>query len=203
MKKLMVIACVMTMVMALAGAASAYVIQGAPTANSGGVFMISNLNDNPPAGINDTAIVQTWFVLADNQDWDGVGDPGALNLRMFNSSSPLTWTFAAYVESADQNPTLTVAIYGANGQLGDVVGEKWELKNKLTGEVLASNTWAADMISAAKPLFTYTFTDTSGMVGRENAVALTLGEAVPEPGSMVAMLSGLVGLVGFGIRRRK
>ena len=26
---------------------------------------------------------------------------------------------------------------------------------------------------------------------------------VPEPGSMVAMLSGLVGLVGFGIRRRK
>lgn len=26
---------------------------------------------------------------------------------------------------------------------------------------------------------------------------------IPEPGSMVAMLSGLVGLVGFGIRRRK
>jgi len=26
---------------------------------------------------------------------------------------------------------------------------------------------------------------------------------VPEPGSMVAMLSGLVGLVGYGIRRRK
>lgn len=27
--------------------------------------------------------------------------------------------------------------------------------------------------------------------------------AVPEPGSMVALLSGLVGLVGFGVRRRK
>jgi len=27
--------------------------------------------------------------------------------------------------------------------------------------------------------------------------------SVPEPGSMIAMLSGLVGLVGFGIRRRK
>ena len=28
-------------------------------------------------------------------------------------------------------------------------------------------------------------------------------QCVPEPGSMVVMFSGLVGLVGFGIRRRK
>lgn len=34
-------------------------------------------------------------------------------------------------------------------------------------------------------------------------VAGTTGSIVPEPGSMLAMLSGLVGLVGFGIRRRK
>jgi len=33
--------------------------------------------------------------------------------------------------------------------------------------------------------------------------ALTQIPSVPEPGSMVAMLSGLAGLVGFGIRRRK
>jgi hypothetical protein len=26
---------------------------------------------------------------------------------------------------------------------------------------------------------------------------------IPEPGSMFALLSGLVGLVGFGVRRRK
>jgi hypothetical protein len=27
--------------------------------------------------------------------------------------------------------------------------------------------------------------------------------SVPEPGSMIAVLSGLIGLVGFGIRRRR
>jgi hypothetical protein len=36
--------------------------------------------------------------------------------------------------------------------------------------------------------------------GQANAIQLQL---VPEPGSMLAMLSGLVGLVGYGIRRRK
>ena len=30
-----------------------------------------------------------------------------------------------------------------------------------------------------------------------------LGSTIPEPGSMIAVLSGLVGLVGFGVRRRK
>jgi len=34
-------------------------------------------------------------------------------------------------------------------------------------------------------------------------VAYTPGPIVPEPGSMVAMFSGLVGLAGFAIRRRK
>jgi len=34
-------------------------------------------------------------------------------------------------------------------------------------------------------------------------IELQLVSVVPEPGSMLAMLSGLVGLVGYGIRRRK
>lgn len=200
MKKLLVIACVMAMVMGIAGAAGAYTIQGGPTANSGGTFMISTVNDNLPSPVNDTVVVFTWFALTANQNWAGGSDPGALNQRVFDTTPPAQWTFAAYVESAVQNPSLTILVYGP--QLDDVVGQTWALRNKTTGAILASNTWTASMTSADNYLFSYTFADTSGMVGRENALALTLGQ-VPEPGSMVAMLSGLVGLAGFGIRRRK
>ncbi len=38
--------------------------------------------------------------------------------------------------------------------------------------------------------------------GRETAAVYTLTQ-VPEPGSIVALCSGLIGLAGFGIRRRK
>jgi len=42
----------------------------------------------------------------------------------------------------------------------------------------------------------------TGTPGRETAALYTLTQ-VPEPGSMIALCSGLIGLVGFGIRRRK
>ncbi len=50
----------------------------------------------------------------------------------------------------------------------------------------------------------YTFATGLTMNPGESAWTLTMEESVvPEPGSMLAMLSGLVGLAGFGIRRRK
>lgn len=61
--------------------------------------------------------------------------------------------------------------------------------------------------------YTHTFTLTAGqsldaVVTGQDAVMLnyTISDApanTPEPGSMLALASGLVGLVGFGIRRRK
>jgi hypothetical protein len=39
--------------------------------------------------------------------------------------------------------------------------------------------------------------------GYDVIVAATPLASVPEPGSMLAMFSGLVGLVGFGTRRRR
>jgi hypothetical protein len=46
-----------------------------------------------------------------------------------------------------------------------------------------------------------TFTKTFAFTGQD--IPIQLVAVVPEPGSMLAMFSGLVGLVGYGIRRRK
>lgn len=47
------------------------------------------------------------------------------------------------------------------------------------------------------------FTTNIAYDGTPIALQLVASADVPEPGSMLAMFSGLVGLVGFGIRRRK
>jgi len=49
-----------------------------------------------------------------------------------------------------------------------------------------------------------TFTLATPLSYTGNAISLqVVASTVPEPGSMVALFSGLIGLVGFGIRRRK
>jgi len=54
--------------------------------------------------------------------------------------------------------------------------------------------------TSAAPQLNWTFNNVSQSISWANPIKL---ELVPEPGSILAMLSGLVGLVGFGIRRRK
>lgn len=53
--------------------------------------------------------------------------------------------------------------------------------------------------TSAAPQFSTTLDITAG----QKISGLKLVYSVPEPGSMVALFSGLVGLVGYGIRRRK
>lgn len=62
--------------------------------------------------------------------------------------------------------------------------------------------WTAPMSSsgsATAPQWTTSFAIGEGYT----PLRLVASTIVPEPGSMVALFSGLVGLVGFGIRRRK
>lgn len=56
--------------------------------------------------------------------------------------------------------------------------------------------------TSSAPQFTWTIENAQNYKGIENALNVILAP-VPEPGSIVALASGLVGLVGFGIRRRK
>lgn len=73
----------------------------------------------------------------------------------------------------------------------------------LTNTVLLSGVSNATTYTQVAPAGKYTLpvfkSETPGAVGQGYILEVT----VPEPGSMIAMLSGLVGLVGFGIRRRK
>jgi hypothetical protein len=56
--------------------------------------------------------------------------------------------------------------------------------------------------SSTNPIFTFEIPNAQNYKGLSNALDVILAP-VPEPGSILALASGLVGLVGFGIRRRK
>ncbi len=62
--------------------------------------------------------------------------------------------------------------------------------------------------SSSAPIFTFVINNAQQYKGLANALDVRLEPFVseppiPEPGSIVALASGLVGLVGFGIRRKK
>jgi hypothetical protein len=99
--------------------------------------------------------------------------------------------------------TATAAI-PANGwrlyKLYDPITDTWGKTELSTSPIMATSNGSAasPWFKAALPVFR-----TGDPLGAKNGYILSLEQPVPEPGSMVAMLSGLVGLVGFGIRRRK
>lgn len=57
--------------------------------------------------------------------------------------------------------------------------------------------------SASSPAYSFTMANVAPLVAGEQVLLQVEARIIPEPGSIVAMLSGLVGLAGYGIRRRK
>lgn len=111
------------------------------------------------------------------------------------------WDLALYC-MGKQPQEMTLAIWVATG--ANQISEGGALRvwlQDLEGNVL----WTAPYDtsgSKAAPNYQGTFAYGGGDdLIRLQVVAST--EPLPEPGSMLAMFSGLVGLVGFGIRRRK
>lgn len=103
-------------------------------------------------------------------------------------------------------PTVGMNLYllynAASTEVAGIAAGEWGAVKLNTTPILGATAG-----SAASPWFSYDLpivrTNTPN-AGGTYVFGFTAGEmSVPEPGSMVAMLSGLVGLVGFGIRRRR
>jgi len=127
---------------------------------------------------------------------------GAANATVYLTSWNTAGTTTAINALTDQ----VIKLY-----LGDADGNKvgdaiWEYKagtNGATWTGAGGIVGTANSTSAANAYFQQSFT----LGAADNAGAaykyFVLEATVPEPGSMVALFSGLIGLVGFGIRRRK
>lgn len=126
--------------------------------------------------------VQTWD---DIELWAGSGyTNAALQLRI--------WGIGIDADGPALKLVVTQAKAGSGFAVGDIVFDSLAVGSKHYPTLaidLSSSIAVLKTGTAEAPAVTFRLTATT--------------PGIPEPGSMLAMLSGLIGLVGFGIRRRK
>lgn len=165
---------------------------GVTPANPGGSFAaVASL---VYTGGLDGSLVKTALY---SKNW--VADPG-----------PSVWILQAWGGSDFAGDVLSVRIWASTAsttkpaagwnlyKLYDPITQEWG-KTKLNTQPLmatSSGNLTNPWFKADLPAF-----KTGTPLGAGQGYILAM--EIPEPGSMVAMLSGLVGLVGFGIRRRR
>lgn len=219
MKKLIVIGIVAAMVMGLAVAASAFtandtwyvqmraenagVCQGAitmgtkPGASDGYVQVEDTGFPGATSGAGEIIITDLGAPgIPDGRCNKDVRAPMLVNqvkvwnlLAYINGQASGTLTIKAWVPSTAKitSPDFYVALYDRV-----VTAENYKSVNPVwVAPHNASGSSSAPQYTAVVP------------VNGQLQYTLLCSTEIPEPGSMVAVLSGLVGLVGFGIRRRK
>jgi len=142
-------------------------------------------------------------------------DAGLLKTDYRTVDPTAKWIFEAWTGTGYTGGTMDVRIWGSTSSYKP--SGSWKLyklydplanegqgawgKTELGTVPIATSTGTAD-----SPWFKYNLA-VSGNVKTsapsDYGKGYILSLEIPEPGSMVAMLSGLVGLVGFGIRRRR
>ncbi len=216
MKKLIVLGIIATMVMGLAAAASA---AGIPDDFWGVQIRVSNaaqnalatltigtkpgasdafimpgedgstVNPNPGQGVG--VIVPAGMAVTNyvNKDWRAPLLPGETKI----------WDIVAFVyQGSAQNMIVTGWGVGTGDALLNAGGGVNVWLQYADGTKIFE--FAPDVSGKQA---TPNYTANIAFTGEPIALQLVAQSQVPEPGSMLAMFSGLVGLVGFGIRRRK
>lgn len=216
MKKVIVMGILLALV--VAGSASANYIWGwnatSPTNTSFG--LANNVGVFSPAGNASQAwSVSTSAYAALVVAADPLGAKLATDMRQ-----------KEFALAANERTKYIVQVWAAGGYTGNAIDYRvWIAVNSglpaakqltvkclfdpagtLTGSVLGivaptAGTQAAPAAKFSLPVYK---TDTPLLAGNGYVLELsTDGGVIPEPGSMIAMLSGMVGLIGFGIRRKK
>ena len=220
MKKLIVIVCMVTMVMGLALVASAaaldavwnvnikignstlakgYTFNAGTTATSVDAFVGGEDGELPPpsSGKDAVSIFGTdtagKSLIADKRGAITAGELIVWHITIAKQESYAdpniylrAWNATGTSNDIDDDAAFPVKLYNVTGGTKTLL---WEFLPTVNGSSTSTAAGSKLDIVLGSSANTYNLQLEAGVV--------------PEPGSIVAMLSGLVGLVGYGVRRRK
>jgi len=214
MKKLFVLGIVLAMVMGLAAMAGAYQVSIQIQSTTSGSQQEVDMGDAgtqsgfPGATGNYVTAV---YVDTSSVQWIVGVNPAAASAKVGNNYSTPAFTFDVWANGSQSTSGDQLWVWVDDND-GSIVG----------GTKCGLNNWVVTDITHPATINVPTLTkvnlaeDNVAADGAVNLGNITVGTAsspevytiaevvpVPEPGSMVALFSGLVGLVGYGIRRRK
>lgn len=111
----------------------------------------------------------------------------------------LTWNLKIFLQPSSNASQIKISGWNPSGTY-DLVAPPMIFEIPALGKSFVFDGMANGTSTA--PQFSWTIDGAQNYKGVANALDAKL-RVVPEPGSILALASGLVGLVGFGIRRRK